>query len=136
MRKILSIILVVLTFLLLICTESVMAENESKIELSEQTINTLKEYMEKEVNVPSERIEVYLSNFKKHPDIGLEFEQWVILRKHKTKNPIKVEGYTAKDIAELAPFLSGLGVYNYMISLREYPDYALLYIKWGFPRYD
>lgn len=92
--------------------------------------------MEKEVKVPADRVENYLSNFIKYPDIGLEFEQWIITGEYETKKPIKIEGYTAKDVSELAPFMKGLGVYNFMVSLREYPEYALLCIKQGFPLYD
>ena len=111
-------------------------DTHTEIKLSEKTINTLKDYMEKEVKVPADRVENYLSNFIKYPDIGLEFEQWISTGEYETKKPIKIEGYTAKDVSELAPFMKGLGVYNFMVSLREYPEYALLCIKQGFPLYD
>ena len=132
MKKLLIIFLAGIFLLPLVFAE----DTQTEIKLSEKTINTLKEYMEIEEKVPADRAEGYLSDFKKYPDIGLEFEKWIITREYETKKPIKIEGYTAKDISELAPFMKGLGVYNFMVSLREYPDYALLCIKQGFPLYD
>lgn len=132
MKKLLLTFFVVIFLFPLVFAEGTYTE----IKLSEKTINTLKEYMKKEVKLPADRAEGYLSDFIKYPDIGLEFEQWIIHRKYETRNPIKIEGYTAKDISELAPFMTGLGVYNFMVSLREYPEYALLCIKQGFPLYD
>ena len=103
------------------------------IEVGEETINLLFAYMTDEAEVPSERAEGYLAQFKNHPDICLEFEQWVKTREFNFENPITAEGYSASDIAEMAPFLSGLGVYNFLVSLREETEFALLVIKLGFP---
>ena len=111
------------------------SKNEAKLEteLSEQTINTLKDYIEKETELDSETVDEMLSGFINNPDIALEFEEWIVSQNYKTENPIEIEGYTAKDISELASFMKGLGVYNFMIYLREYPEEALSDIKEGFP---
>ncbi len=133
MKKLLSIILTMFVFLSLSCTESILAE-EANTKVSEKTLNTLKEYMEKDLKMRPERTQENLSKFEKHPDICLEFEQWIIHRTYKTKKPVKVEGYTAEDISNLAPFMKakGIGVYNFLITLREDPESALGYIKEGF----
>ena len=136
MKKLFIIFLIWLFFLPLGFAEDTHYETKSEIKLSKKTINTLKKYIKKEEKVPADRTEEYLSNFIKYPDIGLEFEKWVVNREYETENPIKIEGYTAKDISELAPFMSGLGVYNFMVSLRDYPIYALAVIKQGFPLFD
>lgn len=47
---------------------------------------------------------------------------------------VSVEGYTAKDIALLAPFMSYVGVYNFLGYLRNKPEEAKEQIKKGFPR--
>lgn len=50
------------------------------------------------------------------------------------KGTIKIEGYTAKKIHEIAPKLDASGVYQFMITLCENPQKAKEYIKKGFPR--
>ncbi|MDR2344126.1 MAG: hypothetical protein LBD86_06320 [Spirochaetaceae bacterium] len=45
-----------------------------------------------------------------------------------------VEGYTAEMIARLAPFMDGVGVYNFLVTLRERPDNGKRIIVAGFPR--
>ncbi len=112
------------------------AENEAKteIESTDKNIDNLTDYMEKEVKVTSEMLKYYEDSLKNHPDIRAEFEKWLTTREYETENPIRVEGYTAKDISELAPFEPGIGVYTFMISLREEPEYALAYIKKNYPK--
>ncbi len=131
MKKLLIMFIIGLFFLPLSFAE----DTHTEIKLSKKTINTLKEYMEKEVKLKPDRLEYNLSKITKYPDICLEFEKWIVTRKYETENPVKIEGYTAKDIAKLAPFMKGLGVYNFMITLRENPEDALWYIKKGFPVY-
>jgi hypothetical protein len=48
-------------------------------------------------------------------------------------NPIKVEGFTACQLATNYP-LSPLGAYNYLIYLREMPVQALADLEAGLPR--
>lgn len=75
-----------------------------------------------------------LLKFKKHRDIADEFVQWLQTKEYVVDNPVRIEGYTADDIHRIAPFLNGMGVFNFMISLREQPEKAKQQIASGFPR--
>jgi hypothetical protein len=70
----------------------------------------------------------------KHADIRAEFEVWIASKSYPPDNPLTIGGYTAEDIFALAPFMDGLGVYNFMVTLREEPDKAKGYIESGFKR--
>ena len=68
--------------------------------------------------------------FQRHPDIMDEFVDWI---KNRTfpENAISVEGYTAELLNETT-FLSVVGSYNYLISLREEPEESLKRLREGF----
>jgi uncharacterized membrane protein len=70
----------------------------------------------------------------KYDDIRKEFEYWIKNKTYITDNPLVVGAYTAKDIYNLAPFMDGLGVFNFMVTLREDPAKAKEYIDSGFKR--
>ncbi len=70
----------------------------------------------------------------KHPDILKEFINWLATGKYESNNPLTIEGYTAQRLHEEFDFLKPIGVYNYLISLREKPEEALKWIKKGLPR--
>lgn len=70
----------------------------------------------------------------KHNDIRAELENWIECRAYPQENPLAIEGYTAEMIAKLAPFMDGVGVYNFMVTLRERPDNAKRIMSEGFPR--
>jgi len=70
----------------------------------------------------------------KYEDIRNEFEAWIKNKTYNTDNPLVVGGYTAQDICKLAPFMDGLGVFNFMVTLREEPAKAKEYIDGGFRR--
>ena len=53
-------------------------------------------------------------------------------RNYDRENPVVVAGYTAKQIHELNPGFEGIGVYNFMITLRDHPERANKYIESGF----
>jgi len=72
--------------------------------------------------------------FKKHDDIRAELERWIERQEYTQDNPLTIEGYTAEKISKLAPFMDGVGVYNFMVTLRERPDNAKRIIAEGFPR--
>jgi len=71
---------------------------------------------------------------EKHNDICTELEGWISTREYPKNNPLTVEGYTAEMISKLAPFMDGVGVYNFMVTLRERPENAKRIIADGFPR--
>ena len=71
---------------------------------------------------------------EKHADICAELEKWIENQEYTQDNPLMIEGYTAEDISKLAPFMDGVGVYNFMVTLRERPDNAKRIIAEGFPR--
>ena len=70
----------------------------------------------------------------RYQDIREEFENWITNKSFIVDSPLIVGGYTAKDINSLAPFLDGLGVYNFLVTLREDPEKAKRYIDSGFKR--
>jgi len=74
------------------------------------------------------------SSFEQHNDILSELYYWIDTQMFPQDNPIIINGYTAEKIASLAPFMDGVGVYNFMITLRERPEYAEKTIADGFPR--
>ena len=72
--------------------------------------------------------------FEKHDDIRAELEKWIEKQEYPQDNPLMVEDYTAEMIAKLAPFMDGVGAYNFLVTLRERPDNAKRIIAEGFPR--
>ena len=90
-------------------------------------------YLKEELK-QSERIsKMNCEKFSKHPDIKEEFELWIETQEY-PDNGIKVSGYDTRTINKLAPFMNGLGVYKFLISLRETPEQAQKFIADGFPR--
>ena len=74
------------------------------------------------------------SPFERHVDIRAELEKWLEREEYPQENPLMVEGYTAEMIAKLAPFMDGVGVYNFMVTLRERPENGKRIIAEGFKR--
>lgn len=76
------------------------------------------------------------AKFSRHQDILEEFLNWLRQVKYESKdgNKVCVEGYTAKELHEKFDFLTPIGVYNYLIYLREDPQNALANIAKGLPR--
>lgn len=92
------------------------------------------EYLQNEkqmTEIVAVRTETKLS---KYEDIRKEFEYWIANKTYNADNPLVVNGYTALDIYNLAPFLDGLGIFNFMITLRDDPAKAKGYIAGGFKR--
>jgi hypothetical protein len=89
------------------------------------------------VNIRNQKPEVankIVKPFKKHDDIRIELEAWIDIREYPKNDALTIEGYTAEAISKLATFMDGVGVYNFMITLRERPDNAKKIISEGFPR--
>jgi len=89
------------------------------------------------VNVRNQKQEAaakIASPFERHDDIRIELEKWIERQEYAQDNPLTIEGYTAEKISKLAPFMDGVGVYNFLVTLRERPDNAKRIIAEGFPR--
>jgi hypothetical protein len=89
------------------------------------------------VNVCNQKQEVAVKialPFEKHDDIRAELEKWIERQEYEHDDPLTIEGYTAEKISKLAPFMDGVGVYNFMVTLRERPENAKRIIAEGFPR--
>ena len=84
------------------------------------------------INIPKMLIQYKISRISKHPDIEAEFEQWILYKEYCENNPVKVEGYTAKQIATLSKYMDGEGAFMQLIDLRENPKSAIEQIKSGF----
>jgi len=91
-------------------------------------------YLVNERNQKREVAAKIASPFEKHGDIRAELEKWIERREYPQENPLTIEEYTAGMISKLAPFMDGVGVYNFMVTLRERPDNGKRIIAEGFPR--
>ncbi len=66
----------------------------------------------------------------KYDDIAGEFEKWLETRVY--EDGVGIGVYTAKKIHEMAPQLDGIGVFNFLVTLRDSPEEAMKYIDDGF----
>ena len=94
----------------------------------------IRNYLIKEKNMPDVVAERTIAKLARHPDIAQELRAWIENRTYETGAPVRAEGYTAADIAKLAPFLDGVGAFTFLISLREEPAKAKQQLTAGFPR--
>jgi hypothetical protein len=97
-------------------------------------METIKNYLVNERRQKTEVAAKIVQPLERHDDIRAELEQWIEKREYPQKKPLTIEGYTAEAISKLAPFMDGVGVYNFMVTLRERPDNAKRIIAEGFPR--
>jgi hypothetical protein len=97
-------------------------------------MNVITEYLLKEKHMIDIVAAMTEKKVSKYDDIRGEFESWIKNKSYNTDNPLAVCGYTAQDIYNLAPFMDGLGVFNFMVTLREDPAKAKEYIDNGFKR--
>lgn len=85
-----------------------------------------------ENNIPKPILEQKLKDFDKHKDIAEEFEIWIKERAYREDTAVTVEGYTAKQLADLSKYLDGDGAFMLLIELRENPRRAHERIVDGF----
>ena len=75
---------------------------------------------------------IHMNKVTKYKDIRMEFDYWLNNRDYNIENPIVIEGYSARQIFKMAEFLDGVGVFNFMVTLRDNPEEAKAYIRDGF----
>ena len=97
-------------------------------------MSIIMDYLLKEKRMPEVLAERTEKKVSKYWDIHKEFEFWIKNKAYNTDNPLVVGGYTAQDIQTLAPFMDGLDVFNFMLTLRDDPAKAKKYIEDGFKR--
>lgn len=73
------------------------------------------------------------AKLSKYDDIKSEFETWIDTQEYPIYG-IEIEGYNAAKINDLASFMNGVGVYNFLVTLRDNPALAKQTIADGFPR--
>jgi len=97
-------------------------------------MEAIKNYLINERKQKPEAVAKIMAPLERHKDICAELELWIESQEYPTGIPLTIEGYTAEAISQLAPFMDGVGVYNFMVTLRERPDNAKRIIAEGFPR--
>lgn len=96
-------------------------------------MDDIRKYCIEELQVNIDESERLCEKVLKYTDIGNEFLEWLTKRDYsKVSNPISVGGYSARGIHELDPNLTGIGVYNFLVTLRDNPSLAKEIIKSGF----
>ena len=92
--------------------------------------NTVLKYCVEELQVSPSEAERLFKKVSKYEDIYSEFLNWLSNRTY--TDGIRIGGYSSERIHELAPNLSGIGVYNFMVFLRDNPELAGKIIQSGF----
>lgn len=90
-------------------------------------MKVIREYYS-QADMPEMLLNSKIAMFEKHLDIAKEFEAWIKTGEYKIDG-ISEQGYTAKDLSEISPFLDGEGAFSLLIQLRENPNKALKKIK-------
>ena len=93
---------------------------------------TIVDYLINERQLAPVAAERVASKVQKYEDIKAEFLHWLEARQYDAAEPVVVNNYTAAQIAELAPNLDGIGVYNFLTDMRDDPAYGEQRIKEGF----
>jgi len=94
------------------------------------------DYIKKNNQLPENKLEAAIQKLYKQKDVYKEFIEFILNDTYKQDDSaIKVQGYTAKKIADETK-LTPLGVFNYLIYLREKPQEALENLKKGLPIKD
>lgn len=95
-------------------------------------MNEIIGYLVNELQMSEKAAKRNAEKLNKYDDIMKEFKSFIITKTFPNTGLI-VEGYTARDIHNLAPFMNELGVYNFLVSLRDTPDISKKIIEDGFP---
>ena len=92
----------------------------------------IRKYLMEEKKASEVVANILLAKIANHEDILKELEKWFVIESYDFEKPLVVEGYTAKDISELNSKFDVIGVYSFMVTLRENPQKAQEYIEEGF----
>ena len=92
-----------------------------------------KEYFVKEKGLTDIAASILIKKLEKYSDISEEFDYWLAYGKYRDDNAIEINGYSAKQISEIAPHLDAAGVYGFMVTLRDDPEKAKQIITDNFP---
>lgn len=97
----------------------------------ETNLEKAESYVRKKYHQPQRVAEVLLKNMASHEDILAEFVNYIETGKMEGPDggKIVVCGYTAESLFQEFPTFSPLGVYNFLVSLREKPKQALAQIR-------
>jgi hypothetical protein len=93
-------------------------------------MNKIIEQYYKSANIMPLLLKKKMAAFEKHPDIASEFEYWINNKQY--CDGVSIEGYTAKNIAGMSPYMDGEGAFMLLIELRENPGKAKARITKGF----
>lgn len=97
-------------------------------------MDLIRRYCMEELKCSQIKFERITEKIYRHEDIKSEFEHWINNRNYDAPNAVEIEGYTAAKLYGIASFLDGIGIFNFMVTLREDPDKAKELIAAGFPR--
>ncbi len=96
-------------------------------------MNKIMNYLIDVLNQTERAAKRNFEKLSKYDDIKLEFESWIDIQEYPADG-IEIEEYNAAKISELAPFMNSVGVYNFLVTLRDDPVLAKQTIADGFPR--
>ena len=94
--------------------------------------SAIKDHLYYAYHMYGKRIEKEMEKLDRHQDIKMEFYRTLMKEEFPNNRARSVEGYTAQQLKETTK-LTVLGVYNYLIYLREDPKIALDNLKKGLP---
>ncbi len=92
--------------------------------------NKVLEFCTKELQVSPREAERLFMKVSKYEDIYSEFMNWLDNREY--IDGISIRNYSSRQIHALAPRLNGMGVYAFMVTLRDNPGLAKEIIQSGF----
>lgn len=95
-------------------------------------MNDMINYMISNLEMTEKTAKRNAKKISKYDDIKEEFKKYMISQSFPVGG-LAVEGHTASEIHNMAPFMNEVGVYNFLVSLRDCPEMAKKIISDGFP---
>lgn len=91
----------------------------------------IEKYLVEERGVKSDVVRGMLrEKVMKYDDIAEEFNRWLETRVY--EDGVGIGVYTARKIHEMTSRLDGIGVFNFLVTLRDDPEEAKRFIDEGF----